>query len=118
MVPLCATLMLAFAVGMTIAPLTGSFTMELFGPNGLFYHSIFFNLVFITFALYRMTQRAAPTQGTVGYVNVPASSVAISQLNPRSAHPEIDESLEAVFGHDPDDPESGDEIPHYKPSTK
>jgi len=115
MVPLCATLMLSFAFGMTLGPLTGSTAMEWLGPDGLLYHTILFNGIFVGFAIYRMTQRSAPAP-TGAYVNVPASSVAISQLNPRSAGPEIEESLEAVFGHD--DEADGEEIPHYKPSGK
>lgn len=114
MVPLCATLMLAFAFGMTIGPLTASATMDLVGPAGLFMHSIFFCGVFVVFALYRMGRRAAPpTAERRGYVNMPASSTAISGLDPR-AHPEIDESLEEVFGTR----EGEEEVPHYIPSTK
>jgi len=118
MVPLCATLMLAFAFGMTIGPITAAAAMDWVGPNGLFLHSILFCVLFILFALYRMSRRKAPaTPDRRAYVNVPASSTSISQLDPR-AHPEIDESIEEAFGHDPDDPDAGDEIPHYQPSTK
>lgn len=119
MVPLCATLMLAFAFGMTLGPLTGSAAMEVFGPSGLFMHSIFFGSVFIVFALYRMTRRRAPVNADrMPYVNMPASSAIVSQIDPRTEHPEIDESLEEAFGHDPRDPNAGEEIPHYSPSSK
>lgn len=117
MVPLCATLMLAFAFGMTIGPLTSSLLMDMIGPSGLFLHSIFFCALFILFAVYRMSRRAAPpTPDRPAYVNVPASSTAISQLDPRAPHPEVDESIEAVFGRD--DPEDGVDDLHYKPSRK
>jgi MFS family permease len=117
MVPLCATLMLCFAFGMTIGPLTASAAMDFVGPSGLFWHSIFFCAVFIVFALYRISRRAAPvTAERQAYVNMPASSTAISQLDPRAPHPEIDESLEEAFGHDDDD--TSPEVPHYRPSTK
>lgn len=100
-VPLCATLMLAFAGGMTIGPLTGAAAMDIAGPSGLLAHSIFFCVIFIVFALYRMTRRAAPpTPNRPNYVNMPASSVAISQLDPRAPHPEVDESLAMAFGDD------------------
>ena len=85
MVPLCATLMLAFAVGMAIGPITGSFAMDVLGPAGLFIHTILFCLVFVIFALYRMSKRTSvPVDKHVAFVNIPASSTAISQLDPRS----------------------------------
>jgi MFS family permease len=85
MVPLCATLMLAFAVGMAFGPITGSLAMDILGPPGLFIHTIFFCLVFVSFALYRMRKRDAPPLGErAAFVNMPASSTAISQLNPRA----------------------------------
>ncbi|WP_421879349.1 MFS transporter [Pacificispira sp.] len=117
MVPLCATLMLAFAFGMTLGPITASALMDLVGPNGLYMHSIFFCGFFILFALYRMIRRSAPpTEARSAYVNMPASSTAISQLDPRAPHPEVDESIEAAFGRD--DADGRAEPPRYSPSTK
>jgi MFS family permease len=85
MVPLCATLMLAFAVGMAIGPITGSFAMDVLGPAGLFIHTILFCLVFVCFAIYRMSKRTSvPVDKHVAFVNMPASSTAISQLDPRA----------------------------------
>jgi MFS family permease len=85
MVPLCATLMLAFSVGMAIGPISGSYMMDLLGPGGLFIHTIFFCLVFVSFALYRMAKRdSRPIAERPVYVNLPASSTVISQLDPRS----------------------------------
>jgi MFS family permease len=85
MVPLCATLMLAFAVGMAIGPITGSYAMDVLGPEGLFIHTIFFSLVFVSFALYRMAKRESrPIDERPAFVNMPASSTAISQLDPRA----------------------------------
>ena len=85
MVPLCATLMLAFAVGMAIGPITGSFAMDILGPEGLFIHTILFCLLFVTFALFRMGKRESrPIDERPAFVNLPASSTAISQLDPRS----------------------------------
>ena len=85
MVPLCATLMLAFAVGMAIGPITGSFAMDILGPEGLFIHTILFCLLFVTFALFRMGKRESrPVDERPAFVNLPASSTAISGLDPRS----------------------------------
>jgi MFS family permease len=85
MVPLCATLMLAFAMGMAVGPITGAFAMDVLGPGGLFIHTIFFSLVFVVFALYRMSKRhSRPIDERPAFVNLPASSTAISQLDPRS----------------------------------
>jgi MFS family permease len=85
MVPLCATLMLAFAVGMAIGPITGSFAMDILGPSGLFIHTILFCFVFVAFAIYRISKRTSvPIDKHVAFVNVPASSTAISQLDPRA----------------------------------
>jgi len=85
MVPLCATLMLAFAVGMAFGPLTGAYAMDVLGPAGLFIHTIFFCLVFVSFALYRMAKRdSSPLDHRSTFVNMPASSTAISQLDPRA----------------------------------
>jgi MFS family permease len=119
MVPLCSTLMLAFAVGMVIGPLTASATMDVFGPNGLFLHGIFVAIPFIVFAIYRMGKRKVrPLEERGRFANVPASSTAIKQMNPNAPHPEVDESIEAAFGHDPDDETAGPEVPHYQPSSK
>jgi MFS family permease len=85
MVPLCATLMLAFAVGMAIGPITGSLAMDILGPAGLFIHTILFSLLFVNFALFRMGKRESrPIDERPAFVNLPASSTAISQLDPRS----------------------------------
>jgi len=85
MVPLCATLMLAFAVGMAFGPITGSYAMDVLGPQGLFIHTIFFCLVFVCFAVYRMCKRESVSiDKHAAFVNIPASSTAISQLDPRS----------------------------------
>ncbi len=85
MVPLCATLMLAFSVGMAIGPITGSLAMDVLGPAGLFIHTILFCLVFVSFAIYRMSKRVSvPVDEHVAFVNMPASSTAISQLDPRA----------------------------------
>ena len=85
MVPLCATLMLAFAVGMAIGPITGSLAMDILGPAGLFIHTILFSLLFVIFALFRMGKRESrPIDERPAFVNLPASSTAISQLDPRS----------------------------------
>ncbi len=85
MVPLCATLMLAFAMGMAVGPITGAFAMDALGPQGLFIHTIFFSLVFVIFALYRMSKRQSrPIDERPAFVNLPASSTAIAQLDPRS----------------------------------
>jgi MFS family permease len=85
MVPLCATLMLAFAMGMAVGPISGAFAMDILGPGGLFIHTIFFSLVFVSFALYRMAKRdSVPLDHRSAFVNMPASSTAISQLDPRA----------------------------------
>lgn len=119
MVPLCSTLMLAFALGMVVGPLTASTAMEFLGPRGLFFHGIVVAVPFVLFALYRMSRRKVrPMEERTSFANVPASSTAIKQMHPEAPHPEIDESLEEAFGHDPDDPNAGDEDQHYKPSGK
>ncbi len=85
MVPLCATLMLAFSVGMAFGPITGSFAMDVLGPAGLFIHTILFCLVFVSFAIYRMSKRVSvPIDDHVAFVNMPDSSTVISQLDPRA----------------------------------
>lgn len=85
MVPLCATLMLAFSVGMAIGPITGSYAMDILGSSGLFIHTIFFSFVFVSFAIYRMRKTdSPPIDKRAAFVNIPASSPAISQLDPRA----------------------------------
>ncbi len=85
MVPLCATLMLAFSVGMAIGPITGSYAMDILGSPGLFIHTIFFSFVFVCFAIYRMRKTdSPPIDKRPAFVNIPASSPAISQLDPRA----------------------------------
>ena len=85
MVPLCATLMLAFSVGMAIGPITGSYAMDILGSPGLFIHTIFLSFVFVCFAIYRMRKTdSPPIDKRPAFVNIPASSPAISQLDPRA----------------------------------
>lgn len=118
MVPLCATLMLAFAFGMVLGPITGSASMDIFGPNGLFLHTIFFAGLFVLFAVYRMSRRAAPaTADRPAYVNVPLSSTAIGSLDPRTPTPEVEESITEALGPD-EERQKGPEDPHYSPSSR
>jgi MFS family permease len=118
MVPLCATLMLAFAFGMVLGPITGSAAMQLLGPSGLFVHTILFAGLFVAFALYRMNRRAAPaTPDRPAYVNVPLSSTAIGSLDPRTPQQEVEESVTEALGAD-EDRHSGPEDPRYSPSGR
>lgn len=85
MVPMCATLMLTFAVGMVFGPLGASLMMEYLGPNGLFIFSALVPVFFMLFALYRMTRRRSrPLEERDGFVNMPVSSIGISKLDPRA----------------------------------
>ncbi|WP_343560989.1 MFS transporter [Kiloniella sp. b19] len=85
MVPLCATLMLAYGVGMTLGPITATKLMHFVGPGGLFLHTVILAVTFIAIALYRMSRRTSlPREERNEYIPVPPSSPVISRLDPRS----------------------------------
>lgn len=121
MVALCSSLILGWAVGSSIGPTAGSFAMEWAGPGGLFLYAGAVALAMAGFVAYRMTRRRAkkPTERP-GFVNVPASSPAIPQLDPRTRRA-MAESIDEAFGADPDD--TGDDAdpqdpPRFRPSAR
>ena len=120
MVPLCSTLLLSFAFGMFVGPLSASAMMEIVGAGGLFLHAILVSIPFVVFAFYRMARRAVrPAEERTRFVYVPATSTAVKGLHPHAPHPEIDEAIAEAFGED-EDVRGGDiaEEPHTEPSTK
>jgi MFS family permease len=90
MVPLSSSLLLAWASGSVVGPSAATATMEVFGPDGLFFYAAAIGLGLTLFVVFRMTRRApVPVDLREPFVNVPATSPAIHEIHPRA---EADES--------------------------
>ncbi len=90
MVPLCATLMLAYGIGLTLGPLSATALMSVSGPGGIFLHTTLLSAIFIAFAFYRMSRRKSPSRDEKGdHFSVPPSSPAILPLDPRATDPAV-----------------------------
>ncbi|TVR06553.1 MAG: MFS transporter [Salinarimonadaceae bacterium] len=98
-VPAISSLLVCWAFGSMIGPAPATFLMEAVGPQGLFYYCGTIALALFGFVLARIFKRDRP-KSAGGFVNMPATSAAVSDLSPR-AEPE-DEP--AVGPRDPDRP--------------
>ena len=84
MVPLTSSLLLAWAMGSVVGPLLATYVMELMGPSGLFVYAAVISIATAAFVGYRMTRRApVPVDQREKFVNMPATSPQVSQMNPR-----------------------------------
>lgn len=83
-----AGLIMATAIGAAIGPLATSAVMQRLGPEGLFAASGVICLLVGSFAVYRMTRRAAPSMDEQGpYVLVTRTTPAVAELDPRADIP-------------------------------
>jgi len=82
-VPASATLLLAYGVGATVGPLAASALMALAGPGGIFLLTMIVGLTMGTYALYRITRRAA-AEGPGRFVVVPRTTPVAYELDPRA----------------------------------
>jgi MFS family permease len=87
-VPASAGMILAYSIGASLGPTLAGQTMALLGPTGIFYYTALIMGPLGLFAIFRATQRAAPSKADQGpFVPVPRMSVAGSALDPRAAGP-------------------------------
>jgi MFS family permease len=83
-VPLSSTLLLAWASGSVIGPTAATLVMEVVGPRGLFDYSAAVFVATGLFVAWRMTRRrAVPAEEREPFVNVPATSPSVMELDPR-----------------------------------
>ncbi|MEQ8603409.1 MAG: MFS transporter [Marivibrio sp.] len=119
MVALCSSLILGWAIGSAIGPTAGSLAMERLGPGGVFLYAAAVALALAGFVAYRMTRRRAKAPAERDpFVNLPATSPAIPQLDPRAKRAmaeSVDEALGLDETPDGDDPA---EPPRYSPSAR
>lgn len=118
MAPVCSSLILGWAVGSSVGPTAGSFAMEALGPGGVFLYAGAVALSLALFVLYRMTRRRAKRpEEREPFVNLPASSPAIPQLDPRAKRA-MAESVDEALGLDPKQTGEAPEPPRYSPSGR
>jgi MFS family permease len=85
MTRLASGMLFIWAVGAAVGPFLAAQIMEIVGPPGLFLFSGTVTGAVAVFVLWRMTRRAAvPRDRRPGFVNLPATSPAIGQIDPRS----------------------------------
>jgi MFS family permease len=83
-------LLLTYGIGATIGPFVAAVLMQIFGVGALFLFTTTIHLLFLSFALYRMTRRAAlPPAEREQFVQTaaPRTTPAVIALDPRC--PEI-----------------------------
>ena len=78
-------LLLLWAVGSIAGPPLATLTMELAGPQGLFIYASVVAAALGGFAVWRMTRRrAVPDPEREPFVNLPATSPSIAEMDPRA----------------------------------
>lgn len=85
MVPLSSSLLLAWSTGSVIGPTIATAVMDVIGAHGLFYYAAGIGGALALFVSWRMTRRSpVPVDLRDPFVNLPATSPAIADLDPRS----------------------------------
>ncbi|WP_159716305.1 MFS transporter [Geminicoccus flavidas] len=85
MTRLASGMLFIWAIGAAIGPVVAARLMELVGPAGLFLFCGTVTGAVAAFVLFRMTRRSAVPPGhRPGFVNLPATSPSIGQIDPRS----------------------------------
>jgi len=83
-VRLSSGLLLAWAAGSVIGPTMATLLMDALGPAMLFFYAAAVSAALTGFVLWRMTKRAArPASEREPFVNLPATSPALAELDPR-----------------------------------
>lgn len=103
MVPLCSSLLLAWASGAVVGPPIASSMVDWIGPQGLFFYSATVSALLCLFLIHRIRQRAPrPLEERDPYVNMPATSPAIATLDPRLPEDVLAEALRDLDDAPPD----------------
>ena len=85
MTRLASGMLFIWAIGAASGPLLAAKLMEVAGPAGLFMFCGGVTGAVALFVLWRMTRRApVPREGRPSFVNLPATSPSIGQIDPRS----------------------------------
>lgn len=86
MVRVSSGALFAWASGSTTGPLLAAPAMELIGPSGLFVYAAAVSAALALFVGWRMGQRGpVPLAAREAFVNLPATSPRLSEIDPRSA---------------------------------
>jgi MFS family permease len=84
MVGVSSSLLLAWAAGAAVGPTIAAPFIDLLGPAGLLIYSFAAAIGLVAFVLWRMTGRAAPpTAAKEGFVNLPATTPRLAEIDPR-----------------------------------
>lgn len=79
----------AWASGTAVGPVLAAPMMELMGPSGLFVYATVVAAVLAAFTGWRMTMRGpVPVDAREPFVNLPATSPRLAEIDPRGAGPE------------------------------
>ncbi|HEX2528821.1 MAG TPA: MFS transporter [Geminicoccus sp.] len=85
MTRLASGMLFIWAVGAATGPFLAAQSIEIAGPAGLFLFCAVVTGGVAAFVLWRMTRRApVPREHRPGFVNLPATSPSIGQIDPRS----------------------------------
>lgn len=85
LVSMTGSLLLVWAVGSIGGPLLATLSMELAGPNGLFLYAAVTASALTGFAVWSIARRRSPPAlQREPFVNLPATSLSIAELDPRA----------------------------------
>jgi MFS family permease len=86
MVRVSSSALFAWATGSTLGPVLAAPLLDVGGPPGLFLYAAVIAGAFALFIAWRMTRRAAvPLEAREAFVNLPATSPRLADIDPRSA---------------------------------
>jgi MFS family permease len=86
MVRVSSSALFAWAMGSTTGPLLAAPALDRLGPAGLFLYATAISGALALFVAWRMTRRApVPVEAREAFVNLPATSPRLADIDPRSA---------------------------------
>jgi MFS family permease len=88
-----SSLLVAWAVGVTVGPMPGAIVMDWIGPGGLFIYAACVSFLLAAFIVFRIRQQTRPAP-MGGFVAMTPTTPAASELNPR-AEPAPDAASDA-----------------------
>ncbi|PIS01193.1 MAG: MFS transporter [Chlamydiae bacterium CG10_big_fil_rev_8_21_14_0_10_35_9] len=85
-------LLLSYGIGAILGPIIAPFSMKFFGPKGLFFFFAAISGALSIYTLYRLTKAPPiPVEEKLPYSNIPRTTPAVGELDPRSDEPKNNE---------------------------